>query len=141
MNKMNRAKTNRSLAIYLLMCFSFLPLTLEGQEKNDLGLRDTSKQTKPMAVSQQQAKIYQRNSQSLVVQLKTENGPWKNYSMNPGTYIISLKDCGLPDDQLCEKIFRVRTSGNSFDEAKLEGGSRYQIYWDRKGRRWVIRKL
>lgn len=92
-------------------------------------------------VSPRKCKIYYGYRDTLMIGLQTEGGEWVSYYMTKGVSDISLQDCGLGKDRVCEKVFRICTSGKAVCEAiTLEGKSRYEIVWLKRKKKWSIRK-
>lgn len=75
-------------------------------------------------------KIYYGYCDILVIGMQIEGGEWVFYYMIKGVFDISLQDCGIGEERLCEKVFWICISGKFVCEIIiLEGKSRYEIIW------------
>ncbi|MEM9920199.1 MAG: hypothetical protein AAF990_19030 [Bacteroidota bacterium] len=94
-------------------------------------------------VSPRGCKLYYKHSEKLQIEIKTEGGPWLQYYLTRGISDISLQDCGNKRRRLCEKYLRICTPAESSNcqSVRLEGKSRYEVFWNSAIKAWDIRKI
>ncbi len=128
----------------MVLCLHILSTSISAQKSVNKRPQDVTSEIGFGAdpdVSPRKCKIYYGYRDTLVIGMQTEGGEWVSYYMTKGVSDISLQDCGIGEERLCEKVFRICTSGKSVCETiTLEGKSRYEIIWLQRKKKWSIRK-